>query len=72
MTESEKLLTIKNRLFRDICNIFQSHGIDVALGVLMLKAIEADLMDLGYEAITERLMRQEEQEEQEAVENDGV
>lgn len=55
LTLGEKLLTAKNRLYRDICNFFQASGIDVALGVLILDGVKADIMDLGYEAALERL-----------------
>lgn len=59
MTLGEKLITTKNRLYRDICNIFQEAGIDVSLGVLILDGVKADLMDLGYEALLERLATQQ-------------
>lgn len=64
MTLGEKLLTTKNRLYRDICNILQQAGIDVALGVLILDGIKADLIDLGYEAVLERLASQQEPKEE--------
>lgn len=68
MTLGEKILTTKNRLYRDICNVMTSTGMDVALGLVILDAIKADIMSLGYEAALETLAQAEEKEEQNASE----
>lgn len=68
MTLGEKILTTKNRLYRDICNVMHSTGMDVSLGLVVLDAVKADIMALGYEAALETIAQEEEKEAQNRTE----
>lgn len=59
MILGEKILTIKSRLSREVFTAFQAAGVDPVMGCVLLDAIKADLMELGYRGALEEKVEKE-------------